>query len=82
MLHCGKRAIALGLRRVERLFEARKLIGKRRQPVGPDQPLGGRGPGTFRDKPVPPPHPAAAGHQPLPDRQHLARVLLGHADLA
>ena len=63
--------VALRERRCDRRFEAGQLAGQLGQPVGADQPLGGRGARAGRDEAVPPAQPAVARDQPLADRQRL-----------
>ena len=52
------------------------------EPVGAQQPLGGRGARASRDEAVPAPHDAVAGDETLADRERLALVRIGNGDLA
>ncbi len=73
--------VARGGRAFDGLLQRRQLLVEVGQPVGADQPLGGRRARPGRDEAVPAPQHAVARDQPLPDRKLLARILVGDTDL-
>ena len=76
-----RRCIARCFGLADGLLKAGQLPVDLGQPVGAKQPLGRRRSAADADKAVPAPHDAVASHQPLPDSQRLAAILIGHPDL-
>jgi hypothetical protein len=77
----GEHAVALGLSVHDRNIELRKFLIEPRQAVGAHESLGGGGAGAFRDETIPSAQAPLARHQPLPDRQRLAPILIGDGHL-